>query len=132
MVQQYQYSTHIFIIPKKLGTVRFITYYLRLDQKLARKPYPSPRIGNTMHHMEGFQYDTTLDLNMRYYTTRILTASQDMMTIVTEFGKFMYNRLPTGMCALGDIFQARLDKILGDIKGIKTYIDDTIVLSKEI
>ena len=37
-----------------------------------------------------------------------------------------------GMCTSGDIFQAKLDNMLGDIKGIKTYIDDILVLIKEI
>ena len=53
-----------------------------------------------------------------------------MTTIVTGFGKIRYNRLPMGMCASGHIFQARLDKLLGDIKGVKTYIYDILVLSK--
>ena len=54
-----------------------------------------------------------------------------MMTIVTEFGKFRYNRLPMGMYASGDIFQANVDELLGDIEDIKTYIDDILVLSKD-
>ena len=68
---------------------------------------------------------------MGYYTTRLSPASQDMMTIVTEFGKFRYNCLPMGMCTSGDIFQAKLDKLLGDIEGVKTYIDYIIVLGKD-
>ena len=47
----------------------------------------------------------TLNLIMGYYTIRISPSSQDMMTIVTEFGKFKYNRGYMGMCSLGDIFQ---------------------------
>ena len=54
-----------------------------------------------------------------------------MTTIVTEFRKFRYNRLPMGMCASGDIFQAKLDELLGDIEGVKKYIDDILVLSKD-
>ena len=46
-----------------------------------------------MHQLEGLQHVTTLDFNMGYYTLRLYTASQDMETIVTEFGKFRYNRL---------------------------------------
>ena len=55
-----------------------------------------------------------------------------MTTIVTEFGKFRYNRLPMGMCASGDIFQAKVDELIGDIEGIKTYIDDILILIKNI
>ena len=95
--------------------MRFITNYNMINQKLVRKPYPLPRIGETMHQLEGFQYATALDLNMGYYTIRISPASQNTTTIVTEFGKFRYNRLPMGMCASGDIFQAKVDELLSDI-----------------
>ena len=48
--------------------MRFITDYLRLNQKLIRKPYLVTRIGETMQQLEGFKYATTaLDLNMGYY-----------------------------------------------------------------
>ena len=68
---------------------------------------------------------------MVYYTIRLSPVSQDMMKIVTEFGKFRYNHLPMGMYALVDIFQAKVDELLGDIGGIKTYIGDILVLIKD-
>ena len=36
-----------------------------------------------------------------------------------------------GMCALGYIFQDSLDKLLGNIEGVKMYIDDMIVSDKD-
>ena len=84
-----------------------------------------------MQKLEGFQYAASLDLNMGYYTIILSPDSQDMTTIVTEFGEFGYNRLPMGMCASGEIFQSKVDKLLGDTDGVKTYIDDILVLSKE-
>ena len=84
-----------------------------------------------MQKLEGFHYVASLDLNMGYYTIRLSPTSQDMTTIVTEFGKFRYNRLPIGMCASGDIIQDKVDKLLGDIKGVKTYINDILVLNKD-
>ena len=54
------------------------------------------------------------------------------MTIVTEFGKFKYNSLPMDMCATVNIFQAKLYDLLGDIKSVKMYMDDILVLSKDI
>ena len=84
-----------------------------------------------MQQLEGFQYITSLDLNMGYYTIRLPPASQDMMTIVTEFWKLGYNCLPMGMCASGDIFQYKVDGLLGDIEVVKTYIDGILVLNKD-
>ena len=54
-----------------------------------------------------------------------------MTPIVIEFGKFRYNRPPMGMCASVDIFQSKVDEILGEIEGFKTYIDDILVVSKD-
>ena len=89
--QQSNYGTHMFIIPRKEFTVRFITDYLKLNQEIVITPYPLPRICETMQQLEGFQYATALDLNMGYYTIDILPKSCDLTTIVTEFGRFKYN-----------------------------------------
>ena len=94
--------------------------HLRLNQKLTRKPHPLPRISKTMQKLEGFQYATTLYINMGYYTINISPVSQDMKTVVTKFCKFIYNCLPMGMCASFNIFQAKVDKLLSDIEGVKT------------
>ena len=111
--------------------MRFITDYRRLNQKLVIQMYTLPKIGETRQHLERFQYETALILNMGYYTIRILSASQEMMTIFTKFEKFRYNHLPMGMCASGDILQARVGDILGDIEGVKNYIDGILVLRKD-
>ena len=84
-----------------------------------------------MQKLEGFQYATALDLNTGYYNVRLSPASQDITSIVTGFGKFRYNCLPMGMCASGDIFQAKVGDLLGDIEGIKTYIAGILVLSED-
>ena len=69
---------------------------------------------------------------MGYYNIRLSTASQYITIIVTEFGKFGSNNFPMGMCTLLGNFQTNINKLIGDIKGIKTYIGNIIVLSKDI
>ena len=110
----------------------FIMDYHRLNQKSVRKPYPLPTIGETIQQLQVFQYATELDLNMGYYTIRIFPASQDMTTTVSESGGCKYNRLLMSMCALVYILQAKVDELLGDIEGVKIYIDDILVLRNEI
>ena len=104
--QQSQYSTPVFIISKKEGTVRFITDYRRLNQQLVRKPYPLHIIGETMQQLEELQYTTSLDLNMVYYNIKLYPASQDRTTIITEFGKLRFNRLLMINFASGYIFSS--------------------------
>ena len=80
--------------------------------------------------LEGLQYYTSLDLNMGYYTMEISPEIFHLTTIVTYFGKFSYNRVPMVLCGSGDIFQSKLDDLLGDIKGFNRYIDYILVLGK--
>ena len=74
----------------------------------------------------------TLDLNIGYYTIYISPEIHYLTTIVTEFGKSRYNRVPMVLCASNEIFQAKADNILGDINGVKKYTNSIIVLGKGI
>ena len=98
---------------------------------MVRKPYPLPRIGDTMQKLEVFQYATALDLNIVYYTRRLSPSIKDMATIATKFEEFRYNCLPMYMCTSGYIFQAKVNELLGDIEGVKTYIGDILFLIKD-
>ena len=130
VIQESEWGSPTFIIPKKDNRVRFISDFRRLNAKIKRKPYPLPRIGDILHNLEGFQYATSLDLNMGYYHIRLSEKSSDMCTIVTEFGKFRYKRLPMGVSCSPDIFQAKIYELLGDIEGTKAYIDDILVIKR--
>ena len=110
--------------------MRFTSDFRRLNQKIKRKPYPLPRISDTLQELEGFQYATALDLNMGYYRIRLSDKSADMCTIVTEFGKFRYRRLPMGVSGSPDIFQAKIYELMGDLEGVKAYLDDILVINK--
>ena len=37
-----------------------------------------------------------------------------------------------GICAFGDLFQYKVEKLLGDIERVKIYLDDILILSKDI
>ena len=69
-------------------------------------------------------------MNMGYYHIVLSEESSDMCTIVTEFGKFRYKRLPMGVSCSPDIFQAKIYELLGNIEGVKAYIDDILVIKR--
>ena len=61
------WAAPIFIIPKKDGSVRFISDFRELNKRIKKKPYPIPKVQDLMLKMEGFQYATSFDVNMGYY-----------------------------------------------------------------
>ena len=68
-INRSEWGSPTFIIPKKDGTVRFISDFRELNKQIKKKPFPLPKIQDLLLKLEGFQYATSLDLNMGYYHT---------------------------------------------------------------
>jgi hypothetical protein len=66
-----EWGAPIFIIPKKNGTVRFISDFRKLNTELKRKPYPIPKISQMLQELECFAFAKSLDLNKGYYTIEV-------------------------------------------------------------
>ena len=72
-----------------------------------------------------------LEINMGYYTYKFhskVRTWQPLSPNVVSLGAF---GSPMVMCTSGDIFQYKLDNIIGDIEGVKIYICHILVLDKD-
>ena len=106
-VNRSEWAAPTFIIPKKDGTVRFISDFRELNKRIKRKPFPIPKIQDLLLKLEGFQYVTSLDLNMGCYHIELSPDSKRLCTIVLPWGKYEYQKLPMGLCNSPDIFQEK-------------------------
>lgn len=129
-VNRSEWAAPTFVIPKKDGSVRFISDFRELNKRIHRKPYPIPKIQDLLQKLEGFQHATSLDLNMGYYHIELTPNSKRLCTIVLPFGKFEYQRLPMGLCNSPDIFQEKMSDLMRGLEFVRAYIDDLLVLTK--
>ena len=129
-VNRSEWAAPTFIIPKKDGTVRFISDFRELNKRIKRKPFPIPKIQDLMLKLEGFQYGTSLDLNMGYYHIELSPNSKRLCTIVLPWGKYEYQHLPMGLNNSPDIFQEKMSILMGDLEYIRTYINDLLCITK--
>lgn len=113
-----------FIIPKKDGTVRWVSDFRKLNQNLRRRVYPLPRIQDVLHRRPGYKYFTKIDLSMCYYTFELDNASKELCVIVTPFGKFRYKRLPMGVSQAPDLCQEIMESIFRDMSDVEVFLDD--------
>jgi hypothetical protein len=89
-VNRSQWGAPTFIIPKKDGTVRFISDFRELNKHIKREPYPIPKIKDLLLQLEGITYGTSLDRNMGYYHISLRDKSKEMCTITTQWGKSFF------------------------------------------
>lgn len=123
------YSSPSFIIPKKNGTVRFVSDFRKLNKIIIRRQYPIPNITDTLNKLEGFQFATSLDLNMGYWHITLSPEASNLCTIVTPWGKYKYKRLPMGIACAPDIFQEKIHQLMGDLQYIRAYLDDILCIT---
>jgi hypothetical protein len=128
-VNRSEWAAPTFIIPKKDGSVRFISDFRELNKRIKRKPFPIPKIQDLLLKLEGFQYATSLDLNMGYYHIELSPNSKRLCTIVLPWGKYEYQKLPMGLCNSPDIFQEKMSTLMSDLEFVCTYTDDLLVMT---
>jgi len=111
-VNRSEWAAPTFVIPKKDGSVRFISDFRELNKRMLRKPCPVPNIQDVLLNLEGFQWATSLDLNVGHCHIRSDPASKQLCAIAPPFGKCEHQAIPMGLCNGPDIFQEKMSELM--------------------
>ncbi len=128
-VNRSECASPIFTVTKPDTTLRSIADLRELNKRIRRKPFPIPKIQELLHKLKGFQYATSLDLNMGYYHIRLTPKASSYCTVVLPWGKYEYLRLPMGLCNSPDIFQEKMSELMIGLEFARAYIDDLLVIT---
>ena len=89
-----------------------------------------PKIREILLNLEGFQYATSLELNMGYDHIRLSDQDNNLCTIILPWGKYKYRSLLMGICNFPDIFQEKTNNFFRGFEFIRAYIDDLLIITK--
>ncbi|XP_065176961.1 uncharacterized protein K02A2.6-like [Sycon ciliatum] len=107
--------------------VRLCVDYTRLNQHVRREQFVLPAVDHTLGQLGGAKYFTKLDANSGFYQVPLAKESQKLTTFITPFGRFMFTRLPFGICSAPEHFQKRMARILNGVVGTACQMDDALV-----
>src|SRR5210317_690650 len=128
-VNQSEWGAPMFTITKPDGSLCSLADLRELNKRIIRRPFPIPKIQEMLQKLRGFQWATSLDLNMGYYHMQLDPDARKYCTIVLPWGKYECLRLPMGLCNSPDIFQEKMSELMADLGFVRTYIDDLLVIT---
>ena len=70
---------------------------------------------------------TVLDAVDGYHSVALDEESQPLTTFITEWGRYMYRRMPQGYLASGDAYTRRYDEIISEVPRKVKIVDDALL-----
>lgn len=122
--------SHMLIREKPNGSIRVCLDPKDLNQAIKRNYYQIPSVEHIQSQLAGNEYFTVVDLKDGFWHCVLDPASSEVCTFSTPMGCFKFNRLPFGLNASPEIFQARCEYYFGDIVGVTNFFDDMIIWGK--
>ena len=123
------------IVDKKDGTPRICIDYRKLNLRTKKDAKSLPRIDETLDHLAGAKYFTSLDLMSGYWQIEVSPESKELTAFTAgPLGFFEFNRMPFGLCNSGASFQRMIEKVLKPLlpHDCLVYVDDIVVFSKDV
>ncbi|XP_069996524.1 uncharacterized protein [Penaeus vannamei] len=117
------------LVPKSKGW-RMVTDYRRINELTKGDCYPLPRILDIIDAIGESKFITVIDLLKGYYQVPLSPEAKQITAFVTPNGLYNYCVLPFGLKNAPSSFQRLTGSIIRDLKGVKVYIDDLVVYSR--
>ncbi|CAC5402085.1 Transposon Ty3-I Gag-Pol polyprotein,Transposon Ty3-G Gag-Pol polyprotein [Mytilus coruscus] len=129
------WAAGIILVKKKDNSYRFCVDYRRLNTVTRNKDaYPLPRIDDSLDHLAGNKWYSTLDCCSGYWQVELAENDKHKTAFATRRGLFQFRVMPFGLCCAAQTFERLMETILAGLQWetCLVYIDDIIVFGKTL
>ena len=119
------------LVPKSDGTDRLCTDYRHLNKITVPDAFPLPRLDDMIDSVGHAIFVSKIDLLRGYYQIPLADHDKEKTAFVTPDGLYQYRYMPFGLCNAPASFQRMINLVIQDLPGVKAYLDDLLVTSKD-
>ena len=120
------------ITRRKDGRPRIVVDYQRLNRQCMRETHHCAPPFHLASQVPPNTKKTIIDVVDSYHSLELDEESQLLTTFITEWGRYMFVRVPQGFIAAGDMFTSRYDDIIQDVEQKVKIVDDTLLYANNI
>ena len=127
-----EWCTTMVTATKKNGSIRRTVDLQQLNAQSKRETHHCPSPFQLACQVPSNTKKTVFDAVDGYHAIPLDEESQHLTTFITEWGRYMYLRMPQGFVASGDAYTSRYDDIIKDIPRKVKCVDDTLLYDSNI
>nr|CAD2155605.1 unnamed protein product [Meloidogyne enterolobii] len=133
LIEFANWAAPILAFKKANGKTRVcMDYSTGLNNAIELDRHPLPKPSEIWAEIHGSKVFSQLDLRDAYLQIELDEQSKKVACINTHKGLFEVQRLPFGVKSAPGIFQILMDKLISGIPRVFAYLDDLIIVSKNI
>ena len=119
----------VVMVPKKDGGSRFCVDYRPLNDRTVKDSYPLPRIDESLDHVAGSAWFSSLDLKSGYWQVAMAPEDKAKTAFTTGRGLWQFTTMPFGLCNAPATFERLMEKVLVDMPPERclVYLDNVLV-----
>ena len=88
------------------------------------------KVDEILGKLTGVRVFSKLDANSGFRQIPMADDSRELTTFITPFVRFCFNKLPFGISSAPELFQKRMNKLLG-LEGVVCLMDDVLVFGDD-
>ena len=127
-----EWCSTMVITAKKDGRPRRTIDYQYLNDQCLRETHHQGSPFHLAMQVPAGSYKTVLDAVDGYHSVSLDSESQPITTFITEWGRYMYARMPQGFLASGDAYTSRYDQVIVGVPRKIKIVDDVLLYDSGI
>ena len=121
------WCTPMVVVPKPSREVRICVDLTKLNANIKREVHPLPSVDYTLGRIRNSKIFSKIDANSTFWQRKLSDESKLLITFITPWGRYCFERLPYGISTGSEQFQKVMEEKLEGLEGVECQIDDVLV-----
>jgi hypothetical protein len=114
-------------VKKKNNKIRICVDFKKLNQSLKRPHLMLPNLEDIAPKLSGATVFSTLDVSQGFFQVPLHPDSALLTTFMTPYGHYCFQRVPMGINAGPEVFQAKMSETMSGLPGCEVIMDDVLI-----